>query len=185
MSQILGFLAISMLLIAVLFFLLYRTGALSKEVPGVSDEAFSVPQVVDDSLKQLSERIFGSDDWEFVQSHASAASRHLFLKERRRLAHAWLFRVQRDARCVMRAHRLAAANMERLRPSLEIQLGVGYLVILMSCKLLAGLISLVGPTGVHRVVASLTDLSARLRGMAEIELNVQEFSAMSASRRAR
>ena len=185
MSEILVFITIAILLIAVLIVLLVRSNGFSAEISRVSDGKASTPRAFDDANEQLSRRIFGCEDWEFVRSRGSQAAQDLFLRERKRLAHAWLLRAQADAQSIMRVHRTGSRRMERLHPSLEVRLGCGYIALQICCRILSALVFLVGPVRAQKLSIGVTDLLARLRGMSEIAYPVQELSKQSGSRDSR
>ena len=179
MSELLGFSLIGMLLIVLLLILLFRSSGFPAEISRVNGASVSTPQAFDNVDKQLSERIFGCEDADFVRSRTSEAAQRLFFKERRRLAHAWLARAQAEAQSVMRIHRLAASKMERLRPTLEVTLACRYFVLQMACRILNGLVFLIGPTAVRRLIVSFTDLLRTFRDLSDTTVTSQRVSEQS------
>jgi hypothetical protein len=164
-----------------LIVLLVRSNGFSAQISRVSDGKASVPRAFDDVNEQLSKRIFGCEDWEFVRKRGSQAAQDLFLRERKRLAYAWLLRARADAQSIMRVHRTGSRRMERLHPSLEVRLGCGYIALQMCCRILSALVFLVGPVRAQKLSIGVTDLLARLRGMSDIAHPVQELSKQSGS----
>jgi hypothetical protein len=93
----------------------------------------------------LRERIFATEDWEFVSREASSEIRQTFRRERSLLAICWVRRTRKTISHIMHAHVIAARNSEDLRITMEIKLALVYFFSVRLCDLLVGLIWLRGP----------------------------------------
>lgn len=105
----------------------------------------------------LLERMFARDDLEYVLSAAPADVQTLFLKDRKRIALAWVRRVRRAVLDLMRFHSGNARLHARLDFSTEVRLALNFAGLLTACRLLQISMYLRGPyaaPGMVRVAAA-------------------------------
>jgi hypothetical protein len=100
----------------------------------------------------LGERIFASQDWDFISANASREIQRTFLHERKSLAMSWLRQTRTNVGRVMEFHRKAVRGCVRLNPSLELRLALNYIVFLLTYEVLCALILLRGPFWVRELV---------------------------------
>jgi hypothetical protein len=154
MNQLVLFLAVGMLLLALLLFWGLRTRA-----SGVNDRALSDAEqtLADLELepppRALAERIFASQDWDFVCSQAPLQTQRMFLKERGALALTWLRQTRKRATRLMDFHRRAVRRSTNLRPGVEVRLAANYVLFIIVCEILLGLIWLRGPFHARRMAS--------------------------------
>jgi len=183
MSETLILLAIGLLLFGLLTVLLRRTESTGDERFTQSYDG-SLPALLrfEDRRKEILERIFGSEDWNFVLGHASREIRQLFLFERKQIALSWLSEIRSEARAAMHFHVSHAGKSKKLLPMLELKLAVDYLSIRLKCGLIALVLLLRGPVALRRMVGHASHLSDQLRGLLEVALQtdaVPEKTAVS------
>jgi len=167
MNGALPFLMIGVLLIAVLIFLLIRSRERHCSLSEPTEAWKTLRDFqVEPFPQDLLERIFGTDDWDYVRAHESKRMQVLFRGERKRLAISWLRRSRDQARTLMRFHKVHAAKAVGLEPVSEMKLAFDYILFQSLCTLLAGLIWLRGPMHTRRLVEFASDFSDRLRGLA-------------------
>lgn len=111
--------------------------------------------------RQIAERIFAAEDWEFVLSQAPAI-RKLFLQERKSAALLWVHQVHGVIAQVMEFHRTAVRKNANLRPQAEIRLAVNYLAFTLLCGVLRGLIWWQGPYAARRMVTQVAGAAERI-----------------------
>jgi hypothetical protein len=164
MSVVVLFLAVGFLLIAVLLlsFLRRRTGdRVSTDLPEVDEEAgFSS---VDTPRQPLTERLFGLEDWKFVESQDSDRIKHVFLQQRRDLAMAWMEILRRRTKRLMDLHRASARTSPQLQPLVELRVTMQYLLFRILWQFVALAIWLRGPLGMRGLIQSVDSLSGDLR----------------------
>jgi len=117
--------------------------------------------------RDLGERIFGPEDWDFVSRDTPSEIQRMFQRERTILALAWLRRTRMRTSQVMRAHVVAARQSEDLQLATEIRLALSYLLFLILCDFLIGLIWLRGPVRTRRIVRQGFHWAAGLRATFE------------------
>src|ERR1700758_156070 len=66
---------------------------------------------------QILDRIFGTEDWDFLEGRCPAEAQRVFRAERRQMALYWLSLVQNQAKAVMRHHVSQARRLEGLQPA--------------------------------------------------------------------
>jgi hypothetical protein len=163
MNGTLPFLAVGLLLIVLLILLLLRERARDQDRFDGS-ERDTRPEVLHREAlpEQLTDRLFGSEDWHFIVKQGSARLRRLFLQQRTELALSWLRSVRADARRLMRTHRARVRTSPRLEPQVELIVAVDYLLFELLCQVIALVIWLRGPVAMGRLVGCAGGLSARL-----------------------
>jgi hypothetical protein len=100
MSGTLFLLAIGLLLIGLLALLLRRTESTEDDPfsPACRGSLLASPHF-DERRKNLLNRIFGREDWDFVLSQVSKEVQRLFLMERKEIALCWLSEIRHALSC--------------------------------------------------------------------------------------
>jgi hypothetical protein len=167
---------LAVLLIVLLGFLLHR----SKREPAsdgrqlLADGAANNARLpADDRRKELLDRMFGPDDWEFILSRATKDVQRLFLRERRELAFCWLSEIRSRAKAAMRIHIARARASQNLEVLPELRLMIEYFLIQAKCGLVAAVLWLRGPVGLRRMVQQIVNLSDQLGGLTELALRMR------------
>jgi hypothetical protein len=111
--------------------------------------------------QRLADRLFGSEDWEFIAKQDSVRLKRLFLQQRTALALSWLRGARANATKLIRVHSAAARKNSRLEPLVELRVIADYLVFQMLCQLIASVIWLRGPVAMGRLVGYAHNLSER------------------------
>ena len=167
MSLLLPYLFLGLLLSAVLAWwvwdaIVHRGSA---EVLAPQQPRSSVRSV--GSQRDLGERIFGPQDWDFVSRETTSEIQRIFQRERTVLAIAWLRRTRFQVSQVMRAHVEAVQQSEDLRLATEIRLALSYFLFLFLCNSLIGWVWLHGPVRTRKIVGQTLQWAAQLRGAFE------------------
>src|SRR5260221_9678839 len=152
MSQLLPYLFLGLLLLAVLAWwiwgaIVYRS---APEVLAPRQHRSSVRSI--GSQRDLGERIFGPQDWDFVSRETPPEIHRMFQRERTVLAISWLRRTRLQVSQVMRSHLAVAQKSEDLKLTTEIRLATSYLLFLVLCNSLIGWIRLLGPVRARKIV---------------------------------
>jgi len=105
------------------------------------------------SQRDLGERIFGPQDWDFVLRETPSGIQRMFERERTVLALAWLRRTRMRTSQVMHAHLAVARQSEELQILTELKLALSYLLFLILCNSLIGWVWLRGPVRTRKIVA--------------------------------
>jgi hypothetical protein len=170
MTATLVLLAIALLLIGLLVFL-FRRPELTLS-PGSSlepdTELSSACGSFEEGCGELIERIFGSDDVDFVLSNAPKEVQRLFLSERKDLALYWLSHIRTRARTAMRIHVIHARKSTELQPLLELRLAIEYLLIRVRCEFVAVILWLRGPMALRNLSRQADGLFNHLDALREL-----------------
>lgn len=146
MNQLLVFLPIAILFLVILFYCTLRT-----RKPAIGPRALSDAQETLSILelelppRALAEKIFSTQDWDFVSHQTSLQVQRAFLDERGAIALFWLRRTRRQAARLMRFYRRAVRGNINLSPAIEIRIAANYILFLLVYQILLGLIWLGGP----------------------------------------
>ncbi|SRR5713101_59137 len=167
MSQLLPYLFLGLLLSAVLAWwvwdaIVHRRAA---EVLAPRQHRSSVRSI--GLQRDLGERIFGPEDWDFVSSETTWEIHRMFQHERTVLAIAWLRRTRLQVSQVMRAHLAVAQHSEDLKLATEMRLAMSYLLFLVLCNSLIGWVWLYGPVRTRKIIGQTLQWAAQLRGAFE------------------
>jgi len=167
MSQLLPYLLLGLLLLAVLAWwvwdaIVHRGAA---EVLAPRQHRSSMRSV--GSQRDLGERIFGPQDWDFVSRETTSEIQRIFQRERTVLAIAWLRRARLQVSQVMRAHVAGAQQSEDLQLATETRLALSYFLFLILCNSLIGWVWLYGPVRTRKIVGQTLLWAAQLRGAFE------------------
>lgn len=148
----------------ILVILLLQRAIPSEHVPAESPEdgETQVALFVESFPQQLADRLFGSEDWEFIAKQESRRIKRLFLQQRTALALCWLRGARANATQLMRVHSATARKNSRLEPLVELRVIADYFVFQMLCRVIALVISLRGPVAMGRLVRYADGLSERL-----------------------
>jgi len=113
--------------------------------------------------RDLGERIFGPEDWDFVSRDTPSEIQRMFQRERTVLAISWLRRTRKRVSQVMRAHVAVAHQSKDLQLATEIRLALSYFLFLILCNSLIGWVWLHGPVRTRKVVGQTLQWAAQLR----------------------
>ena len=117
--------------------------------------------------RDLGERIFGPEDWDFVSRDTPSEIRRMFQRERTFLALTWLRRTRLQVSQIMCAHVAVAQQSDDLRLATEIRLALSYFLFLILCNSLIGWVWLYGPVRTRKIVGQTLQWAAQLRGAFE------------------
>lgn len=154
-----GLLAIVILGLLILIFGLRRvlqSPYTSTQSPSITLEEFAnAREALDAAFVEAAaiERIFSTEDMEFISHASSPKARRLFLEERKALAIRWLRKTQKQVGQLMKLHFRLAGHTHEPNPRFELKLTVKYLSFLLVSYLLLFLLWLRGPFKARRVVA--------------------------------
>lgn len=113
------------------------------------------------------DRMFCSEDWEFVSQFKSPQLNALFLAERRSIAAAWVKATSGTVRRIMRDHVLLSRSSGDLEIGTEVKIYLYYVALQAACVFLLAALSLVGPV-------RLSYLSAYVYSQAERLINAHD-----------
>ena len=168
MNETLLFLAVGILLIAVLLFLLRETGKRSpEELPDAAESPW-----LESWSSEVGQRILGHSDWDYVYESASPEVRRLFCAERRQLALSWLYQVRRSTQALMREHRIRSSKSERILISLECRLLLDYFALRTSCEFAIFMVLLANPPALRQTVRWAGGVTNRFHNLAQSALRV-------------
>lgn len=163
MNQLVLFLATGMLLLALLLFWALRATESATGSKALSDAQETLTALeLELPPRALVERIFSPQDWDFVSSQTAVQIRITFLQERRTIALSWLRQTRRQAARLMDFHRRAVRWNTNLSPAIEIKLAANYVLFLLVCEILLGLIWLRGPFYARRMVGYAMGMAEQL-----------------------
>ena len=172
-------LAIGLLLIALLAILLRRPESVDDE--GFSqlsnDDSFTGSLRFEERRKDIVERIFGREDWDFMVSQGSKELQRLFLFERKHIALCWLSEIRNQARAAMRFHVSHAGRSKKLVPLLELRMALDYFSIRLKCELIAFVLLLRGPVALRGMAEQASHLAEQLRGLLEVASQTEAFAS--------
>jgi len=167
MSQLLPYLVLGLLLLAVLAWWVW--GAIAHrgaaEVLSPRQHRSSVRSI--GLQRDLGERIFGPQDWDFVSRETPSEIQRMFQRERTVLALTWLRRTRLQVSQVMRAHVAVAHQSDDLQIATEIRIALSYFLFLFLCNSLIGWVWLHGPVRTRKIVRQTFQWAAQLRGVFE------------------
>jgi hypothetical protein len=113
--------------------------------------------------RDLGERIFCPQDWDFVSRETLPEIQRMFQRERTVVAIAWLRRTRSQVSQVMRAHVAGAQQSEDLQLATEMSLALSYFLFLILCNSLIGWVWLHGPVRTRKLVGQTLQWAAQLR----------------------
>jgi len=112
--------------------------------------------------RDIVERIFATQDLEYVTRVAPAEVQRAFLRERKRIAIAWVERLRSSFVKLMRLHRAQARVYPQLSLRKEIGLGINFVALLATCGALQVAFRLRGPYAAPRMLETATAAAARV-----------------------
>lgn len=176
MSGTLALVAIGLLLIGLLVALLRRTeSAADDSFPRPLSHSSLASLKFEERRKDILDRVFGHEDWDFVRNHGSQENRRLFLMERKKIALFWLSEIRSQSKAAMSFHLSYARKSERLQPIQELKLAADFFVIRAKCAFIAVMILLRGPVALRGMVGRASRLSGQFRGWREAALQADAF----------
>src|ERR1700730_3234331 len=136
MRQLLPYLSLGLLLLAVFSWWIWDAVAPSAAAQGLGprQRRSSFRRVA--SHRDLGERIFGPEDWDFVSSETPSEIRRMFQRERTVRALAWLRRTRSHVIQVMNMHLAVAQQNQDLELTTEMRLALSYFLFLFLCNCL-------------------------------------------------
>jgi hypothetical protein len=164
MSHLLFFLFVGLLFMGLLLLWalnINRAASRSGEHGDLPVEEFERPSLI------LADRIFSSQDWDYVRREASYQVQQEFQRERKRIALLCLKQTRRDAVKLMKFHRRTIRHNIEVNPSVEIKLAVNYLAFLFLCAALQVLIRTRGPFRTRRIMGRAFGVANELWSVSE------------------
>jgi hypothetical protein len=146
MNQLLLFVPIAILFLFVLLYWALRATGSATGSRALSDAQHTL-SILELELppRALAEKIFSTQDWDFVSRQTSVQIQRSFLQERRAIALSWLRRTRSQAGRLMEFYRRAVRRNINLSPAVEVRLAANYVLFLLAYEILLGLIRLGGP----------------------------------------
>lgn len=151
MSQWLPYLFLGLLLLAVLAWWVWDAIVHRNTAEVLTPRQYLGTRSVG-SRRELGERIFGPQDWDFVLRETPSEIQQMFQRERTVLALAWLRRTRMRTSQVMHAHVAVTRQSEDLQIVTEIKLALSYVLFLILCNSLIGWVWLRGPVRTRKIV---------------------------------
>ena len=111
------------------------------------------------------DRIFDEDDLRFVVAEGGRRIRKQFLRERRRIALAWLLQTRREATRILGLHLRAVRTDLSLQPAVEFQLLFHTILFFAVYALLWSLVSCYGAFLARAFMRNVVVLAGRLSGL--------------------
>lgn len=169
-------LAIGLLLIGLLAVLLRTESADDERFSQLSNDSLPGSLHFEERWKDIVDRIFGREDWDFVVGQGSKELLRLFRFERKQIALCWLSEIRNQARTAMRFHVSHARRSRKLVPLLELRVALDYLSIRLKCELIAFILLLRGPVALRGMVGQASHLAEQLRGLLEVASQTEAFA---------
>ncbi|HXM94616.1 MAG TPA: hypothetical protein VN943_08175 [Candidatus Acidoferrum sp.] len=176
-----GLLAIVVLGILILIFglrLVLQSSNTSTQSQSVTMEEFAnAREALDTVFVEASaiERIFSTDDMEFISRSGTPKVQRLFLKERKALAIQWLRKTQKQVAQLMDLHLRLAGYTHEPSPRFELKLTAKYLKFSLVSYILLLLLWLRGPFKAKRVVAYTSGVAGYFCTVFSLRLESVEF----------
>ena len=176
MSGTVALVAVGLLLIGLLAVLLRRPEPSADDYFSPSEGCSFLPSLkFEDRRKDILDRIFGHEDWDFVLNHGSKEIRRRFLMERKKIALFWLSEIRSQSTAAMSFHVSHARTSERLQPIQELKLAADFFAIRAKCVFIAVMIQLRGPVALRGMVGRASRLSGQFQGWLEAALQADAF----------
>ena len=170
MTGAIFFAAVGTLLLVVLLLSLRRSLASPMKIKDLSDAHEALNALQSELLPDwFVDRLLSKEDWQFAQNQDSRDIGALFDRERRVVALSWLKQTREHVARLMDFHLRLARQRADLKPSVEVKLTLEYARFQMVCRLLAGLIRLLGPIRVRSFAGYAVNAAAHL-GMVSQEV---------------
>jgi hypothetical protein len=156
------FLILALLLIVLLALSLIQAGTAANSISEQTLDYENLLSARAGGDGELAERLFGPDDWEFVNEFGSSKLREKFVRQRKALALTWVSTIRADVTRLMRLHRIAARTSSELKPASELRVTFNYLCFEATCQFVVCVIWLHGPVGINGMVRRVGKLYARV-----------------------
>jgi hypothetical protein len=168
MSGAIPFLTVGSLLLIVLFLFLRRSVTLPGKIKDLSDAHEALNALQSELLPDwFVDRLFSEEDWKFAHRHAQSHIPSIFDRERKTVALSWLKQTQEHVARLMDFHLRMARRRPDLKPSVEVKLTFEYAQFQLLCKLLAGMIRMVGPIRVRSLAGYAASAATHLGKVSE------------------
>jgi hypothetical protein len=152
MISVLVFLGASAALLLLL--LIVKRPAAGEELPaGLPDRA-------------IMERILAPEDARYVAGLRLPHVRRLFLRERRRLAIAWLRAIRAEATRLFGLHTRAVRQMQDVRPIMEVRVACSFALFMLNYAVIIGLVQWYGPLRTGAILRLFDSLSGAMERLA-------------------
>jgi hypothetical protein len=161
------FFGLGFMLMAVLLLSLLQQRGAERVSTDLLEGTKEVSSCLADIPQELTDRLFGPEDWAFVRSHASERTKYVFRQQRRSLALAWMEVHRQRAKKLMSFHRATARTSPQLEPLVELSVTFRYLAFVLFWQILAFAIWVHGPMGLRTLTQSMDSLSCELRDTVE------------------
>jgi hypothetical protein len=120
--------------------------------------------------RDLVDRIFAKDDLKYVIESTPPEIQRVFLKERKKIAMAWVGRIHSAFVTLMRFHRRHARSYARLSFGTEVWLALNFAALLSTCRILQVMLYLRGPYAAPGMVRAAMIVGARVCTVSEESL---------------
>ena len=185
MTEFFFFIVIGLGFLVLLLWGVWRNGRLSVDTRDLrATQAIWMTVRLELPPRALADRIFSPEDRDFITASASPDIQRKFLQERKALALSWLQQTRDMVGQIMEFHRKAVRGDVDLSPSLEVRIGLDYVLFLGSYGLLWTLIQLRGPFYARSFVAhaaSLADHFSYLSGRGLVGLDAVRLDRIKGS----
>ncbi|MGB7437249.1 MAG: hypothetical protein WBR26_12005 [Candidatus Acidiferrum sp.] len=162
------FIILALLLIVLLLVSLQRIAAADRAaMQSLENDEFAATLNSEIPQRDVTDRIFGSEDWSFVTRQGSDRLTQVFLQQRKELAVCWVHTIRVDVGRRMHLHTIAARTSSQLEPLVELSLATHYWAFLIFCQLVILTIRLRGPVAMKGSVGRICNLSKRLSEITE------------------
>jgi len=176
-SGTLAFVAIGLLLIGLLGALLRRNESAAQDSFALPHTYSSFPSLkFEERRKDILDRVFGHEDWDFILNHGSKEIRRLFLMERKKIALSWLSEIRSQSKAAVSLHVSHARKSERIQPMQEFRLAADFFAIRTKIAFIAVMILLRGPAALRGMVGRASRLSGQFHGWLEAALQADAFA---------
>jgi hypothetical protein len=166
MTNLVLIVGVCAVLVYILLRLLRRDKEVDMTIGNVAEIGAPVARLPRRSLLDL---CLSAEDVEFVESKKSRGLLRMFLRERRRLALAWLRDTRREAKRLYSLHVTAVRHATDLRPAAEVKLLVAVGLFTLVYGAMMASVGFYGPFRTRRFLSSLhimadvlTDLGGRI-----------------------
>ena len=163
MSGLLAIVILGSLILILGLRLVLQSPNSSTQSPSVTLEEFAnAREALDTAFVEAAaiERIFSTEDMEFISHASSPKARRVFLEERKTLAIRWLRKTQKQVAQLMDLHLRLAGHTYEPSPRFELKLAAKYQAFLLVSYLLLFLLWLRGPFKARRFVAYTSRVAA-------------------------
>lgn len=130
---------------------------------------------------EMVERIFSSEDLEFVNEIGAAPVRELFLGLRKRIALDWVRQVRWEVIRLKEFHFGRSRHYAQLKLSTEISLALSFLVVLAECRALQLMIYSAGPYAAPRLLGWTASTAGKVCAVSENSLGFLKLPGLGGS----